>query len=84
MAARAAQESPAVRQGAGLHYLDDEHRPRAAESPSESSPHDGPAGEGEALVKLVFLALQSFFAFLMMMIITGIFQLNLFSSALIF
>lgn len=47
LAARAAQPSPAVRQGARLHHLDDEHRPRAAKSPSESSTHDGPARKGK-------------------------------------
>lgn len=47
MAARAAQQSPAVRHGAGLHYFDDEHRPRAADSAPESSTHCGPAREGE-------------------------------------
>lgn len=47
MAARAAQQSPAVRQGGGLHHLDNEHRPRAAKFPPESSTHDGPAREGE-------------------------------------
>lgn len=48
LAAGAAQQRVAVRQGAGLHHLDDERRPRAAETPPESSTHGGPEGEGEA------------------------------------